>query len=229
MRIMVVVVWMTAKLQIALDLLELTKAVEIATRVVSAVKCDNIWIEVGTPLLKSWGKIAIKALKNITDCFLVADTKIMDVPEIEGATVFGAGADAYTILAVADDEVVKDGVRYAREKDKTVIIDLINHPNPLNRAVKLAEYGADVLLYHVGISVQKARGISAKDLKNEIAELRKLVPVKIAVAGGLKPGDVRELVELGVDVVVVGGAVTKSPEPENVVKQLLMEIGYKLE
>lgn len=226
---MVVVVLMAGKLQIALDLLELTKAVEIAARVVSSVRCDNIWIEVGTPLLKSWGKIAVKALKNITDCFLVADTKIMDVPEIEGAAVFAAGADAYTILAVADDEVIKDGVKYAHEKEKTVIVDLINHPNPLNRAVKLAEYGADVLLYHVGISVQKARGISAKDLKNEIIELRKLVPAKIAVAGGLKPGDVRELVDIGVDVVVVGGAITKNPEPESVVKQLLNEMGYGLE
>lgn len=220
---------MPGKLQIALDLLELTKAVEIAARIVSSVKCDNIWIEVGTPLLKSWGKIAVKALKNITDCFLVADTKIMDVPEVEGATVFGAGADAYTILAVADDEVIRDGIKYAHEKGKTVIVDLINHPDPLKKAVKLSEYGADVLLYHVGISVQKARGISARDLKNEIAELRRLVPVKIAVAGGLKPGDVKELIELGVDVVVVGGAITKNPEPESVVKQLLEEMGYKLE
>ncbi|WP_448579133.1 orotidine 5'-phosphate decarboxylase / HUMPS family protein [Thermosphaera sp.] len=217
---------MPGKLQVALDLLELTKAVEISTRIVSAVTCENLWIEVGTPLLKSWGKIAVKALKNITDCFIVADTKTMDVPEVEGTAVFSAGADAYTILAVADDEVVKEGVRFAHEKGKIVIADLINHPNPLKRGVELANYGVDVLLFHIGISVQKARGVSGKDLINEVRELRRLVSSKIAVAGGLKPGDIKPLIDSGVDIVIVGGAITKSPEPENVVKQILEEMGY---
>jgi len=217
---------MPGKLQVALDLLELTKAVEISTRIVSAVTCANIWIEVGTPLLKTWGKIAVKALKNITDCFTVADTKTMDVPEVEGATVFGAGADAYTILAVADDEVVKEGVRFAHERGKTVIADLINYPDPLKRGVELASYDVDVLLFHIGISVQKARGVSAKDLVNEVRELRRLVSSKIAVAGGLKPGDIKPLIDSGIDIVVVGGAITKNPEPEKVVKQILREMGY---
>uniref|UniRef100_A0A7C2BL90 Orotidine 5-phosphate decarboxylase n=1 Tax=Thermosphaera aggregans TaxID=54254 RepID=A0A7C2BL90_9CREN len=217
---------MPGKLQVALDLLELTKAVEISTRIVSAVTCENLWIEVGTPLLKSWGKIAVKALKNITDCFIVADTKTMDVPEVEGTAVFSAGADAYTILAVADDEVVKEGVRFAHEKGKIVIADLINHPNPLKRGVELANYGVDVLLFHIGISVQKARGVSGKDLINEVRELRRLVSSKISVAGGLKPGDIKPLIDSGVDIVIVGGAITKSPEPENVVKQILEEMGY---
>jgi len=211
-------------LQVALDLVELTRAVDIATKIASSTTCRNIWLEVGTPLLKAWGKIAVKALKNLTNCFIVVDTKTMDVPALEGGMLLDAGGDAFTVLAVADNDVVKEAVDTARERGKILIADLISHPDPVNRAIELDSMGVDVILYHVGISVQKARGITAVDMLKEIRELRKKVSARIAVAGGLKPGDVGELVKSGVDIVVVGGAITKARDPVKVAAELLEEI-----
>ncbi|WP_276814470.1 orotidine 5'-phosphate decarboxylase / HUMPS family protein [Desulfurococcus amylolyticus] len=208
-------------LQVALDLAELTKSVDIATKIASHVQCKNIWLEVGTPLLKAWGKIAVKALKNLTNCFILVDTKTIDVPSIEGGIVLDAGGDAFTVLGVADDEVVKEAVETARSRGKLVVADLISHPSPVNRAIELDRLGVDVVLYHVGISVQKARGITATHMLKEIENLRRSISAKIAVAGGIKPGDVRELVSRGVDIIVVGGAITKASNPLEVVDEIL--------
>ncbi|MCY0868085.1 MAG: orotidine 5'-phosphate decarboxylase [Desulfurococcus sp.] len=211
-------------LQVALDLTELVKAADIATRVASHTLCRSVWIEVGTPLLKAWGKIAVKALKNLTNCFIVVDTKTMDVPSIEGGVLLDAGGDAFTVLAVADNEVVREAVETARSRGKMVIADLIGHPRPVERAVELDGMGVDVILYHVGISVQKARGLTALDMEREVEELRRRVSARIAVAGGLKPGAVRSLVLKGADIVVVGSAITRAEDPLRVVDEILEEI-----
>lgn len=221
---MVFVEAMGGILQVALDLTELVKAADIATRVASHTLCRSVWIEVGTPLLKAWGKIAVKALKNLTNCFIVVDTKTMDVPSIEGGVLLDAGGDAFTVLAVADNEVVREAVETARSRGKMVIADLIGHPRPVERAVELDGMGVDVILYHVGISVQKARGLTALDMEKEVEELRRRVSARIAVAGGLKPGAVRSLVLKGADIVVVGSAITRAEDPLRVVDEILEEI-----
>ena len=53
---------MIQKLQIALDLLNLDRALSIAKEAVDAV--DDCWIEAGTPLIKSEGMDAIRKLKD---------------------------------------------------------------------------------------------------------------------------------------------------------------------
>lgn len=219
-----IVVAMDRILQVALDLTKLPEAVEIATKIASHTSCRNIWLEVGTPLLKAWGLIAVKAVKNLSNCFVVVDTKTMDVPAIEGGMLLDAGGDAFTVLGVADDDVVKEAVETARARGKLVVADLISHPDPLKRAVELDRLGVDVVLYHVGISVQRSRGVTVAQLLREIEGLRRNVSARIAVAGGIKPGDVKGLIASGADIVVVGGAITKAENPVQVVERILEEM-----
>ncbi|MEM0038607.1 MAG: orotidine 5'-phosphate decarboxylase / HUMPS family protein [Zestosphaera sp.] len=208
-------------LQVALDLTELVRAASLAAEIASVTKCGNVWIEAGTPLIKSWGRVAVKALKDLTGCFVIADTKTMDVPSVEGSMMYEAGADAFTVLAVADDETIKEAGETARSYGRAVIGDLISHPKPLQRAIELYGLGVDAVTYHIGISVQKARGLRVTDLLDEVDRIKRETPLRVAVAGGIRPGDVRELTRRGVDVIVIGSAVTNAVKPVDVVTKVL--------
>lgn len=212
-------------LQIALDLDELVKAVDIASRITAVTKCGHIWIEAGTPLIKAWGRIAVKALKEITKCYLVADTKTMDVPSIEAKIVYSAGADAFTVLGLADEETLKKASDTKKEYGRALIVDLIGVREPYKRAVEIARYEPDVILFHVGISVQRLRGVTGEELVREAVKTKEELGVRVGVAGGLKPGVIKGLVERGVDVVIVGSAITKTENPEKTTLDILREMG----
>lgn len=211
-------------LQVALDTVKLTEAVELASKIIAETGCSGIWIEAGTPLIKSWGRLAVKALKNLTRCTVVADTKSIDVPSLEASPLVEVGASVFTVLGLAEDEVVKEAVYFARERGVMVAADLISHPEPYRRALELARMGVDIIIYHIGVSVQKARGVTAEILLNEVKKIKQELPVKVAVAGGLKPGSIREAVKSGADILIVGGAITKSQNPPEVTKMILREI-----
>jgi 3-hexulose-6-phosphate synthase len=212
-------------LQIALDLEELVKAVDVATKITSSLKCENIWLEVGTPLLKSWGKIAVRSVKELTKRFIVADTKTMDVPLLEAKIVRRAGADAFTVLGVADNETLIEASAAKKEHGILLIVDLISSRDPYKRALEVAKYEPDVVLFHVGISVQRARGVTAAELVEEAVRVKEETSVKVAVAGGLKTGAIKPLVERGVDIVVVGSAITSAQDPVEATRRILAEMG----
>lgn len=213
-------------LQVALDLDELVKAVDIASRIAVITKCEHIWIEAGTPLIKAWGKLAVKSLKELTNCFLVADTKTMDVPRVEAKIVLETGADAFTVLGVADDDTLKEALDAKKQYGKTLIIDLIGSKEPYKRAIEVARFEPDIILFHVGISTQKARGVTGEKLVEEAARVKNELGVRVGVGGGLKPGVVKSIVEQGIDVIIVGSAITSSKNPEDVVVNILREMGY---
>ncbi len=218
------VIYVLAILQIALDTHDLITAIRIASSIVSELGCKNIWIEAGTPLIKSWGIIGIDALKKTTDCFLVADTKTMDTGDYEAEIVLGAGANAFSILSLASDETIRAGLEQARKMNGLVIVDLINHPSPVERAIEIDKLGVDIILYHVGIDVQKKRGLTIDQLIDEIIELKKVLKAKLAVAGGIKHGRAKPLVEAGADIIVVGSAITKAEDPVESTRRFLEEI-----
>ncbi len=91
-------------LQLALDLMQLGRAVAIAHE---AVDGGADWIEVGTPLIKSEGAEAVRVLrKEFPGRKLIADTKTMDVGAFEVEIMAKAGADVVTVLGLADDSTI---------------------------------------------------------------------------------------------------------------------------
>jgi len=215
-----------AILQVALDLTDLTKVLELSVEIASITRCESIWLEAGTPLIKSLGRLAVKTLKDLSGCFVVADTKTIDVPKIEASMMFEAGADAYTVLAVAEDDVIREAVDTARSYGKSVIADLISHPRPLQRAHELHRLDVDAVTYHIGISVQKARGLRVVDLLNEAVKIKRETSLKVAVAGGIKPEDVRKIVEEGIDIIIMGNAITSAKKPVDVVMRVLTNMKH---
>jgi 3-hexulose-6-phosphate synthase/6-phospho-3-hexuloisomerase len=195
-----------AILQVALDLLELKRALQIAQESVAG---GADWIEAGTPLIKSEG---IQAVRSLRDQFpratLIADMKVADTGAIEVEMAAKAGADIVCILADADDAVVSDAVRAARLYGVRLMADLINCADPKARAVQLESMGIDIICAHVGIDQQ----MTGKDSLDLLSMLAGTVRIPVAVAGGIDAAGAAEAVRRGAGIVIVGGWIVRSAD-----------------
>jgi 3-hexulose-6-phosphate synthase / 6-phospho-3-hexuloisomerase len=195
-----------AILQVALDLLELKRALQIAQE---SVDGGADWIEAGTPLIKSEG---IQAVRSLRDHFpqktIVADMKVADTGAIEVEMAAKAGADIVCILADADDAVVADAVRAARLYGIRLMADLINCADPKARAVQLESMGIDIICAHAGIDQQ----MTGKDSLDLLSTLAGTVHIPVAVAGGIDAGGAAEAVRRGAGIVIVGGWIVRSAD-----------------
>lgn len=197
-------------LQIALDFTNLDEAIKIAKKVIEA---RAHIIEIGTPLVKTYGILALDRIKNeIRNNLIVVDLKTIDATELEFSTYLNKGVDGITLLGIVDEDVVQDAIALCRKSGVALIVDMIYVPNPVNKALRLAELGVDVIAMHVGVDIQKKRGITAKELLKEISEIS-ASGVIVMVAGGIKPHEVNTFVSYGARIIVIGSAITKSPDP----------------
>jgi len=201
--------------QVALDVLDIEHAVEIAEK---AVRGGVQWIEAGTPLIKSEGIRAVKVLaEKFPDYTIVADLKTMDVGGLEVKLAANVGADVTTVLAVADDSTIKEAVNAGKEHGILIMADLINHPNPKERAVELEKMGVDIIGIHVGID-QQNRGLTPFEM---LRLVRPAVSIPISVAGGIKKETIKTAYTLGAQIIIVGSGITKAKDPEAASKALV--------
>lgn len=204
----------TPVLQVALDLLELPRALAIADE---AVAGGADWLEVGTPLIKSEGMAAVRALaERFPGREIVADMKVADTGTIEVEMAAKAGATIVCVLADADDAVIAESVRAARLYGVRIMADLINVDDPVARAKRLVDLGVDILNAHVGID-QQMMGRSSIDL---IERLAGEVRAPLAVAGGLDAVTAAEAADHGAAVVIVGGTIVRSSDVETSTRQV---------
>lgn len=191
-------------LQVALDEVELERAVAIASE---AVAGGADYIEAGTPLIKSEGMNAVRTLReNFKDHIIVADMKTMDTGAIEVEMAIKSGAGIVSILGACDDSTVEDAVRSARRYGGKLMADLINVGDAVSRAVRLQELGVDIICVHVGVDQQMV----GKDPLDILKEVRGAVSIEVAVAGGLNPESAASAVALGADIVIVGGNIIRA-------------------
>jgi 3-hexulose-6-phosphate synthase/6-phospho-3-hexuloisomerase len=193
-------------LQVALDEVELRRAVNIARE---AIAGGADYLEAGTPLIKSEGMNAVRTLKEaFKDHVIVADMKTMDTGAIEVEMAVKSGAGIVSILGASHDSTVEDAVRSARKYGAKLMVDLINISDPVARAVRLQELGADIIGVHVGIDQQMV----GKDPLETLKAVRNAVSVKIAVAGGLDADSAATAAALGADIVIVGGNIIRAKD-----------------
>ena len=204
-------------LQIALDLTDLAKAVRIASY---ANGLDNIIVEAGTPLIKKYGTYSIEVLKAASGTPTLADMKTMDAAELEVDIAGSAGADIITVLGVADDATLTKALNKSRKTGLDIQVDLISHPQPVERSKELKEMGVPIIGFHTGIDVQYTKSLRADSMLGLLKQARKELgdDILISVAGGIKLDEIGSFVEAGADIVVVGSAITRSSEPRRAIR-----------
>ncbi len=191
-------------LQVALDLLELRRAIEIAGE---AIEGGADWLEAGTPLIKSEGMNAIRELKKrYRGHKILADMKTIDTGAVEVEMAAKSGADVVIILALSDDDTIAEAIRAARKYGCEVMVDLINVPNPVERAKEVEEMGVDYVNVHVGID-QQMKGLDPLQILGEVA---RNVSIPVAAAGGLDADRAAACVAMGASIIIVGSNIVKS-------------------
>ncbi|MCD6324146.1 MAG: orotidine 5'-phosphate decarboxylase [Desulfurococcales archaeon] len=210
-------------LQVALDLTNIEEALKLGANL-SSLGVDIV--EVGTPLIKAEGVRSVALLKSISrNSFILADMKTADVGGLETELVWKAGADATTVLASSDDEVIQAAVSKGEELGVDVIVDTVGLKDVESRVKEVIRLGARIINIHVGIDVQRTRGMTAADVAVKYAGLIRENPdVIFSISGGVKLGDLDRLSGLGFKIIIVGSAITKSPNPESTARTFLKHL-----
>jgi 3-hexulose-6-phosphate synthase len=202
------------ELQLAIDLLNKEEATELAKKVEE--EYVDI-VEIGTPIVINEGLPAVQHLnENISNLKVLADLKSWMRTDYEVSQAVKFGADVVTILGVAEDASIKATVEEAHKNDKQLLVDMIAVQDLEKRAKELDEMGADYIAVHTGYDLQ-AEGQSPLDSLRKVKSVIK--NSKVAVAGGIKPDTIKEIVAEEPDLVIVGGGIANADDPVEATKQ----------
>jgi len=207
-------------LQVALDFLDMERALKVAKEVSDSVD----WIEAGTPLIKANGMDAVRKLKKaFPGKKIVADLKIADTGDVETEMAAKAGADIVTVLGAADDQTIVHAVEAAKNFGCKVMVDLLNVEDLEERAKKAEELGAEYVMVHTGIDQQ----MTGKDVFGDLKIVASAIDLPIAAGGGLTPENVSKAVAGGAEILIIGGAITKAPDAKKTAAEFKKRLSEK--
>ncbi len=197
---------MNPVLQLALDFVDLPRALRVAEE---AVAGGADWLEAGTPLIKSEGLQAVRELRSRwPHLTIVADMKTMDAGRAEVEYAAKAGARVVGVLGAASDATISECVEAARNYGAEIIVDMVQVKDVVERAIAVQELGADYIGIHIAIDEQM-QGRTPFELLRAVSEA---VSIPIAVAGGINSETAALAIEAGASIVIVGGAITKATD-----------------
>jgi 3-hexulose-6-phosphate synthase / 6-phospho-3-hexuloisomerase len=209
-------------LQVALDFIELDRALAVAKEAVSG---GADWVEAGTPLIKSAGLEAVRALRQtFPNHTIIADMKTMDAGRVEVEYAAKAGAHIVYVLAAASDATIAECVAAARDYGVEVYADLMEVPDKVARAKQLQALGIHGLSLHTGID----RQMQAADSFALLRQICEAVTIPVSAAGGINSENAAQAVEAGARIVIIGGAITKAPDARQAAAELKKAITEKV-
>jgi 3-hexulose-6-phosphate synthase len=155
---------------------------------------------------------------------IFADAKIMDGGEMEAEMLYRGGADFVSVMGVTNDATVMGVARAARASGRRFMADMMLVRDIAERARELVEMGTGILCVHTAYDVRDAQA-------SPLSELHALKPFSgraaLAIAGGINAKNIADASRAGADIIVVGGAITASPDRAASAEELrkLMEAG----
>jgi len=193
-------------LQVALDFVDLERAIEVARE---AVEGGVDWIEIGTPLVKSEGLNAVRAMRQeFPNHKIIADMKTIDAGRTEVETAAKAGANIIDVLGASSDATIAECVDAARNYGAEIVVDMIEVADPVSRARAAEAAGANYIAVHTAIDVQMVGG----DPFEVLSKVVEAVSIPVACAGGVNSETAALALQHGAQIVIVGGAIIKSAD-----------------
>lgn len=207
-------------LQIALD----TLTTEEAIKNVEKVKEDIDVIEVGTILISSQGKKAIKELSSkYPDKIIVADGKIADAGQVFGKMFFENGCDFTTCICAAETPTITSVLKIAKEygSKKDVQIELTSHFT-WEQAQEWIDAGVTQAVYHRSRDSQAA-GVSWTD--KDLFNIKKLSDMgfKMTVTGGITFEDIKIFKDIPIYIFIAGRSIRDAESPSEAAKAFKAE------
>jgi len=202
------------KLQVALDFVDLPRALKVAEE---AVEGGVDWLEAGTPLIKSEGLQAVRELRTRWPRHtVIADMKTMDAGRAEVEYAAKAGANIVGVLGRASDATIRECVEAGRNYGADIMVDMIQVDDPVSRAMQVEEMGASYIGIHVAIDEQMEGRTPFETLRQVANE----VSIPVSVAGGINSETAAEAAKAGASIIVVGGAIIKASDAAEATRQI---------
>jgi bifunctional enzyme Fae/Hps len=214
----VVRLWNPPYLQVAIDIPDIEAVKNIVKQIPHS---DHLIFEAGTPLIKRYGVSVVQSIREARpNAFIVADLKTLDTGILEARMVADATADAVVISGLAPISTIEKAIKEAKKTGIYAVIDMLNVENPLEVVSKLS-VKPDVVELHRAIDIEN----KAKHAWGNIRAIKKLSErMLVAVAGGIRVDTVREALESGADIIVVGRAITKAKDVRSMTEQFMEEL-----
>ena len=199
-------------LQVAID-----KAESIG--VIAQVRGVADIIEIGTPLLKRFGIGTIATARELCpDTPILADTKTVDGGDLEAEMVLGAGARLMTVLSSTSRATHAAVGRVAARFGAFVIVDTITEfgkPELLPADANFPESFAYVGV-HSATDARVAGDRSSAHI-DAVSDIRRR-GFRVALAGGLGPDSLDDVLRVEPEIVIVGSAITGAEDPRGIAK-----------
>ena len=196
---------MQAKVQLSLDLIALSEALDTAA---IALRAGVDWLEVGTPLIIAEGTRGVRELRaRYPDVPIVADLKIMDGGGLEAELMARAGATMVVVMGQAHEETIELVVKAGRDFGMQVMGDNMAMPDPAAGARRLEELGCDYIVHHIGYDMRTLRGKRGQPAPTPLDRLREVVGavnIPVQAVGGLTLEQATDTPSYGAPLVVVG-------------------------
>lgn len=187
------------KIQLAVDRVTLDEAITL----IEETKESIDMIEIGTSLFLDYGQESLHTLRKRFDHPILADIKTMDEAEYEFKRVFGNGADIATVMGASAIETIRICQKTAQAFNKDYMIDLLEVND--EKTQQLKEFEDAIICLHL----PKDKKGSLKDYVESFVKKHQLTN-RLAAAGGITLEDMPYLKEAGIEIAVVGSAITKS-------------------
>jgi 3-keto-L-gulonate-6-phosphate decarboxylase/nucleoside phosphorylase len=195
------------RLQVALDLPSLERAVPLARDTVAA---GADFVEVGDPLIRQHGFAAITAVHEaLPEVPVIAELSTSDWSASQVEMAAAAGADAVLLLGCWRDASVIEAATAAERFRIPLIIEV---PDTLATEgwVRGLERAGVQGVAVIGNLDSRSEGVASLD---RARQLRRMTNLPIAVSGGLTEDDFPALDQVPWDVLIVGRAIVGSDTP----------------
>ncbi|MFH9863015.1 orotidine 5'-phosphate decarboxylase / HUMPS family protein [Streptomyces sp. NPDC017202] len=201
-------------IQIALDLHDLDQAIEVA-QAVAAAGAD--FIEVGDPLIKTVGVIAVERIKRaVPHVTVVAEMMSADWGRDQVVLAAEYGADVVFLIGPASTASVAAAVDAGRRLGVPILLDVPSHHVSAHWITDMEQAGVDGFAITTNIDI----GVGSNHPLARSQALRSWTRLPVAVSGGFSSTDRTVLRSPEWDVLIVGRSVTEATHPTTAARLL---------
>ncbi len=195
------------KLQIAFDVLDLEKCLDIAKSVENYA--DSF--EIRSSLLLKHGIYVIEKFKTtFPNKELFVETQIVSHAQDVVPMCLKAGADWISVMAGTTQEMIHGvSILASQQKNKFVTVDLLDASSIGQAAMHAKRLGADAILYHNIYDHQDEASFAME----EWDDLRGNTNLPIYITSNIDRNNINFIISLNPDVIVIGKTITTMINP----------------
>lgn len=205
-------------IQVALDLHDLDRAVEVA---VAAAQAGVDFIEVGDPLIKAAGVGAVERIKRqVSDVLVVAEMMSADWGQDQVELAVEAGADVVFLIGPATVMSVSAAVHAGRRLGAPILLDVPSAQTTQSWVQEMERAGVDGFSVTTNID----QGVRGQQPLGKAQAVRSWTRLPVAVSGGFSTRDQPIINSTDWDIIVIGRSIAEAVDPARAAKHMVRMI-----